>query len=429
MSKAPHLVVESGVDKGVEIVVTAEGIRLGRSSKNDVILNDPQLSRHHCRLFFREGGLWVTDLGSANETKVNDRAVTESPLKKGDRLTLGDTIVRVLADRDAPEAQPPAAPLVDLGLKTAKPAAPARGRHALLILVGTLVTILALVVWLPRLLPGGDRARRHRTPPPPPDMTLEVQYEKVQATAENIFRYCVTIDPERRISAVITDLKNKKHLVREPKGLDAEYARSLAASLRDCGFFALSDDYSGVQPDVVESYDIAITVGRRAHRVRVVNRVEPESFRVARDKIEKCAENELGLAAIPYSTEKLTQMASDAFLLGRKLYDEREVQYGNLAAAIRAFKEAEWHMESLEPKPDFYGKLLAGLRDCESELQQKYEDQNFRAARAIQLREWNQAATELRILLEMVPDGADPRHEDARKKLLDVESHLATKKK
>ena len=62
------------------------------------------------------------------------------------------------------------------------------------------------------------------------------------------------------------------------------------------------------------------------------------------------------------------------------------------------------------------------------ELDEKYNDQIFRAERAIRMANWDQAAVELRIICDMIPDRSDHRNQDARKKLLDVEKRLIRKK-
>jgi hypothetical protein len=51
----------------------------------------------------------------------------------------------------------------------------------------------------------------------------------------------------------------------------------------------------------------------------------------------------------------------------------------------------------------------------------------FLAERAIRLKDWNEAALQLRLLCEKIPDRADSRHQNARKKLLAVERHLKKK--
>jgi len=130
------------------------------------------------------------------------------------------------------------------------------------------------------------------------------------------------------------------------------------------------------------------------------------------------------LWAIQFSPEKLAAMARDAHLLGRKLYDERSVKHGNLAAALKSFEEAAWYLETVEPKPEHYAETVAMINTCKEDLQSRYEDQNFRAERAIKLRDWETAARELRVLCEMIPDRTDPRNKEARRKLLDVESRI-----
>jgi len=61
-------------------------------------------------------------------------------------------------------------------------------------------------------------------------------------------------------------------------------------------------------------------------------------------------------------------------------------------------------------------------------LNKRYEDLNFRAQRAIKLRDWREAAKSLQIICEMLPDRSDTRHAQARKDLLDVENHMRLEK-
>ena len=62
---------------------------LGRSRDCDVVLDDPNVSRHHAELR-REGDGWVVaDLGSTNGIKVNGRRVGQVALSDRDQITLG----------------------------------------------------------------------------------------------------------------------------------------------------------------------------------------------------------------------------------------------------------------------------------------------------------------------------------------------------
>jgi hypothetical protein len=203
----------------------------------------------------------------------------------------------------------------------------------------------------------------------------------------------------------------------------------LAEYLSQSGFFSLEDRYQGVAPSVLDQRTITITIGKDTHSCQLVNRSEPDIFAMVREKLEDFGRVELGLWAVQFSTEKLLQMANDAYLLGKKLYAERMIALGNLSEAISSFKEAAWYLETVEVKPDYYADILASRRTCEEALNQNYEEQSFRAERAIRLREWATAAAELRILLELIPDREDERHIEARKELLEVDARMEAMKR
>lgn len=62
---------------------------LGRARDNDVILDDPRVSRYHARIVQRYGQFVLQDLGSTYGTALNEQIVQESILRHGDRLSLG----------------------------------------------------------------------------------------------------------------------------------------------------------------------------------------------------------------------------------------------------------------------------------------------------------------------------------------------------
>lgn len=77
--------------EGRRHVVPPGGALLGRSRDCDVVLSDPNVSRHHAEV--RPGGEtgWtIRDLGSTNGVRVNGRQLRgEQPLHPGDQLELG----------------------------------------------------------------------------------------------------------------------------------------------------------------------------------------------------------------------------------------------------------------------------------------------------------------------------------------------------
>jgi pSer/pThr/pTyr-binding forkhead associated (FHA) protein len=98
---------------------------IGRSLDCDLWLEDPLLSRHHCRIEpALEGDGWVLiELGSRNGTYLNAKRVRDRrPLNHGDTITLGKTHVKFKASGYVPPR--PADPSVAMLI-------PARARHAL----------------------------------------------------------------------------------------------------------------------------------------------------------------------------------------------------------------------------------------------------------------------------------------------------------
>jgi hypothetical protein len=82
---------------GRRIVLDGGPVTIGRAPDNDLVLDDQRVSRHHARLQGRRGMLVLTDLESANGSRVNGVAVSEVALGAGDRIEIGTTILVVEA--------------------------------------------------------------------------------------------------------------------------------------------------------------------------------------------------------------------------------------------------------------------------------------------------------------------------------------------
>jgi hypothetical protein len=78
--------------QGRRIVIDGALLTIGRAPDNQVVLDDQRVSRHHARLQARRGMLVLTDLDSANGSRVNGVAVQEVALGAGDRIEFGMTV-------------------------------------------------------------------------------------------------------------------------------------------------------------------------------------------------------------------------------------------------------------------------------------------------------------------------------------------------
>ena len=82
--------------------VRGESVIVGRSSKADLILADPFLSRQHARLFLRDDSWFLEDLGSRNTTFLNDRPLGRpTAVRPGDVIRLAESRVIVEGPDDA----------------------------------------------------------------------------------------------------------------------------------------------------------------------------------------------------------------------------------------------------------------------------------------------------------------------------------------
>ena len=64
-------------------------VTVGRASDNHLVVDDPEVSRHHARLEADGGGWRVVDLGSTNGTWVNGARVREATIDVGDDVSFG----------------------------------------------------------------------------------------------------------------------------------------------------------------------------------------------------------------------------------------------------------------------------------------------------------------------------------------------------
>ena len=80
-------------EHGPPAVVTGYGLRLGRTPDNDLVIDDGEVSRHHCAITAIEGGFVLTDLHSTNGTYLGDRRITSQVLADGDRLRVGSCVL------------------------------------------------------------------------------------------------------------------------------------------------------------------------------------------------------------------------------------------------------------------------------------------------------------------------------------------------
>jgi pSer/pThr/pTyr-binding forkhead associated (FHA) protein len=94
--RASLRVVSAGALANKEFTVGNE-VTLGRGQGCQVQLPDPMVSQLHARLFRKDKGLFIEDLGSTNGTFLNGRKVgAPARLNRGDRIRVGPIELEVV---------------------------------------------------------------------------------------------------------------------------------------------------------------------------------------------------------------------------------------------------------------------------------------------------------------------------------------------
>lgn len=93
------LIGMTGDFKGREYPLQDGATTVGRKSDNNILLDHPTISSHHCRIVLEGSSCMLQDLGSTNGSRINSRDVQESELHNKDLLQLGSVEFLV----DAPE--------------------------------------------------------------------------------------------------------------------------------------------------------------------------------------------------------------------------------------------------------------------------------------------------------------------------------------
>jgi transcriptional regulator with GAF, ATPase, and Fis domain len=93
-----ELLVEKEGGRPASRLVIQEGelCRIGSHPSNEVVLDDPRVSRFHCRLSRDAGGVRLVDAGSLNGTRLGGARILDAYLPLPDcRIELGASVVRI----------------------------------------------------------------------------------------------------------------------------------------------------------------------------------------------------------------------------------------------------------------------------------------------------------------------------------------------
>jgi hypothetical protein len=94
MGTTYRLILQSGEGAGTEYPLEKTELLLGRDLSNDIVVNDPEVSRRHARLILQAGTYILEDLGSTNGTFIRgQRLAAPVVLRPGETITIGEKVI------------------------------------------------------------------------------------------------------------------------------------------------------------------------------------------------------------------------------------------------------------------------------------------------------------------------------------------------
>lgn len=104
----PKLLLKFNAAVIKEIPFDKDSFSVGRKPDNDIVIDNPAISGHHCKISVQGGTYFVEDLESTNGTFVNEKRVKKSGLHHSDVVGLAKHALVFIEDAPPPEAPAPA---------------------------------------------------------------------------------------------------------------------------------------------------------------------------------------------------------------------------------------------------------------------------------------------------------------------------------
>lgn len=462
MATTIRLVIVTGPEAGRQSDVPPAGATLGRSRVADIHLEDGMLSRLHCRFFYAPEPS-VQDLGSSNGTLLNGvpLGAEPRPLREGDVISVGDTALRVsILGATAPtpppatsappaatplfpaEATPPAAATptpppegpIDLGLGPKEEAEGARKRSPLMGLILALVAVLVVALGAGLFFTYGQEAAQTKPTVRPLTDTatqpFEFRYERLAVDAQKLFRYTLSYGDDGELRLAIDDLGDADRSFSKAKKLSPQATEALRRELLDSNYARIGELFPERSADGVTLRRKRLTVvfGTEVW-ARTAENVTNKAFDALCERLETFGRNELGAHATQYSVGELRTMGEEQLTLARRYWEQRDLGDEKLWLCVSAYRRGLSALETLNPKPTFAEELVAGLRQAEALLTERYEAESFAVDQAMNVQRHEVAAEHLRRILRMIPDREDERNARATEKLLSVENRFLKRRK
>lgn len=440
MEKRPAIVVVSeGALCGKRFEIPAGGLRLGRSSSNDVHIPDEELSRNHC-LFecSGESDISVVDLSSANGTYVNGELISFHAvlLKAGDVIRVGTTEIKVVGEEASPAIVVPAESAngkgVDLGLGTKSDSEDPRSETAAknvsplvkiitAAVVGILIAAIACVLLFKdsKVVKGVLGLFSSKEAPveqvkQPSDEIISFFCEKVDADSTHIFRYCAELKRDGTVALELDDLpgENRQLPTTEKKITDADM--QLLKSIFDGDEWkSLKNEYRGDAPGY-RLWRIKLVRKNGIKEVLVRNEMPPKEFSKVWSDVESKINDILDCQSIGMSRADIESAAKKYEMMGDDFWNKRDARDGYISESIDYYTLALKEIKALGVSEEAAARRIQQhLDEAKKELDARCSRRYAEAKRLMDIGKYDDAYGLFSTICVMAPRSDNRWHIDA----------------
>ncbi len=254
-----------------------------------------------------------------------------------------------------------------------------------------------------------------------------VNYEKQITTADNIFRYELSIR-DNKIYVMRDDLKCQIKFKKEKK-IDIDSLKKLELELKETDFMNLAEQQAGVPSEGTDEVKIlTIAIGNNLNSIRIKNTFEPTSFKDAVKGLEDFSKINLKIPTISQTADEMKNIAEEEFRNAEMLFKNYQAKDENLRLAVQKYGFVVDNLESFEPKPEMYDKAYQQCQLAKKLLDDELKNLASDGERNLRLGKLQDAKDVYMRIKEKAPP-EDPLYEFARNKVVKIDEVLKQKKK
>ncbi len=414
------LVITKGSEVGKKFSFDQKVVNVGREAAgNDIILNDVSISSRHAKITLEAGNYFLQDLGSTNKTYFKDAPLKELEkvqLEDGDEFSLGKVVLRFNqksggADESGTEAILPQTQ--DVRAKK-KVKAPGNGKDSVLKKKPVLIVAVAVVVLLVLMsvikMTQSSKTEKSKAPAYPDNSS-----QSVTLPASKVYGYCGSdwTHPDKAIFS-FTPKSGNAEIFYTVGGIDSDGEVIILLNGTKVANSPLAMKGWGAEQK--------LALPRELINEGVENQLVFDHTKNPPDKDQWGVKN-LRIEFLATGTCDETE-GKRLFELGNQMYVEKAVSEGNIYQAHQYYLEAVAQVQGCVPLPIILSEMERKMQTAREELDTRYNNLVFSYKKAIKLKRYAQAKTDLERISRLIPDEKDDRHKEAIRLLVKINGYL-----